>query len=90
VAPARAKQETALLRLSWSQPQEIDRVWLFDRPNDLDQIALACWCSAMARRSAPLSCPTNAQHGLEITFEPQDRDLARLRRDRPPGRATPT
>ena len=28
----------AWIKLSWDKPQKIDRVWLFDRPNTLDQV----------------------------------------------------
>jgi len=27
-----------MLRLSWNKEQTVNRVWLFDRPNELDQI----------------------------------------------------
>jgi hypothetical protein len=32
------ESNSALVRLTWNEPVPIDRVWLFDRPNDLDQI----------------------------------------------------
>ena len=64
----KGERATATVRLTWSTEQTIDRVWLFDRPNNLDQI-----CSGMLFFSDGTSIkvdtlPDDARKGLEIKF----------------------
>ena len=59
-----------MLRLSWpcSRPQTIDRVWLFDRPNDKDQITstLLVFSDGTTIPVGPL--PNDAKKGIEVKF----------------------
>jgi hypothetical protein len=56
------------VRLTWSQAQSIDRVWLFDRPNELDQIrsGLLLFSDGSTIRTGEL--PDKARQGLEVRF----------------------
>ncbi|HEY5913969.1 MAG TPA: hypothetical protein VJA21_25555, partial [Verrucomicrobiae bacterium] len=65
------EQDTALIRLTWSSPQRIDRVWLFDRPNPLDQITsgMLVFSDGSTLVTGPL--PDDARQGLEVSFEPK-------------------
>ncbi|MGB9604001.1 MAG: DUF7402 domain-containing protein, partial [Limisphaerales bacterium] len=65
------EKETALIRLSWDEPQKIDRVWLFDRPNDLDQITSGMLVFSDGTSIKTGELPDDAKKGLEITFEPK-------------------
>ncbi len=64
----RAEKETALVRLTWKTPQTIDRVWLFDRPNSLDQITsgLLVFSDGSTLKTGPL--PDDGRRGLEVVF----------------------
>jgi hypothetical protein len=64
-----AEREGAWIKLSWPQPQKIDHVWLFDRPNELDQITdgtLEFSDGSTIKLEKPL--PDNAERGVEIAF----------------------
>jgi len=62
----------AWLKLSWDQPQTIRRVWLFDRPNPLDQV-LAGTLEFGDGTSIPMDIPLadGALQGTEVSFEPK-------------------
>jgi hypothetical protein len=63
------EKEDAWIKLSWDGPQKIDCVWLFDRPNELDQITagtLEFSDGSTIKLEKPL--PDNAMRGLEISF----------------------
>ncbi|HNQ90035.1 MAG TPA: hypothetical protein PKM73_15570 [Verrucomicrobiota bacterium] len=66
-----AEQETALLRLTWNVPQTIDRVWLFDRPNTLDQITSGMLVFGDGSTLATGPLPDDARQGLEVAFPPK-------------------
>ncbi len=69
----------AWIELRWKQPQRIDRVWLFDRPNTLDQIvagALEFSDGSTIKLEKPL--PDTAAKGLEISFPPKTISWVRL------------
>jgi hypothetical protein len=57
-----------MLRLTWGQEQAIDRVWLFDRPNNLDQVrsGLLLFSDGSTIKTGEL--PDDAKKGLEIKF----------------------
>ena len=52
-----------------AEPQTIDRVWLFDRPNDLDQItsAMLVFSDGTTIQVGPL--PDDAKKGVEVKFD---------------------
>jgi hypothetical protein len=69
-----SKGETkgAWLKLSWDQPQTLRRIWLFDRPNPLDQVRRGKLdLSDGTSLSLETPLPDNALRGVEITFEPR-------------------
>lgn len=63
-----AEQDTAMIRLTWGEEMAIDRVWLFDRPNPLDQIrsGLLVFSDGSSIRTGEL--PDDARQGLEVKF----------------------
>jgi hypothetical protein len=62
---------TATIRLTWSAEQTIDRVCLFDRPNDLDQVrsGLLVFSDGSTIKTGEL--PDNGRQGLEVKFPPK-------------------
>jgi hypothetical protein len=60
-----------MVRLTWSTPQTIDRVQLFDRPNDLDQVTSGMLVFSDGSTISTGALPDNAQKGLEISFAPK-------------------
>ena len=64
----RGERDTATIRLTWSEEQTIDRVWLFDRPNDLDQVlsGMLIFNDGTTIRTGEL--PDNGKRGLEVKF----------------------
>jgi len=65
------EKDTALLRLTWKSPQTINRVWLFDRPNLLDQVTsgMLVFSDGTTLSTGPL--PDDARQGLEVSFPPK-------------------
>ena len=68
---SRGERNTAMIRLTWSTPQTVNRVLLFDRPNDLDQITSGMLVFSDGSTISTGALPDNAQKGLEISFEPK-------------------
>lgn len=62
---------TAMVRLTWGEPHKIDRVWLFDRPNDLDQITSGLLVFSDGTTLATGALPDDAKRGLEVSFPPR-------------------
>lgn len=65
------ESNTAMIRLTWNEPHRVGRVWLFDRPNDLDRITagLLVFSDGSTLATGPL--PDDGKNGLEISFEPK-------------------
>ncbi|SPE57279.1 conserved exported hypothetical protein [Verrucomicrobia bacterium] len=63
--------DTAMLRLNWRAPQTIDRVWLFDRPNTIDQITSGLLVFSDGTTITTGGLPDDAKKGLEVTFPPK-------------------
>jgi hypothetical protein len=65
------ERDTATVRLTWPAEQTIDRVWLFDRPNDLDQIrsGLLVFSDGSTLKTGEL--PDDARKGIEVKFPPK-------------------
>jgi hypothetical protein len=61
------ERNTAMIRLTWPTARKINRVWLFDRPNDLDQVVSGMLVFSIATGELP----DNGKKGLEISFEPK-------------------
>ncbi|GAB6164729.1 hypothetical protein JCM19992_07290 [Thermostilla marina] len=61
----------AWVKLTWSEPQTIDRVWLFDRPNRLDHVTAARieFSDGTAYTTGPLA--DQAFFGTEVRFPPK-------------------
>ena len=62
---------TAMLRLTWAEPHTIDRVWLFDRPNLLDQITGGLLVFSDGTTQAVGALPDDGRQGLEVAFAPR-------------------
>ena len=60
-----------MIRLTWSTPQTVNRVLLFDRPNDLDQITSGMLIFSDGSTIRTGALPDNAKKGLEVSFEPK-------------------
>jgi hypothetical protein len=65
------EKNTAMVRLTWNEPQTINRIWLFDRPNDLDQINSGLLVFSDGTTLKTGQFPDDAKKGLEISFEPK-------------------
>jgi len=65
---SQGEQDTAVLRLTWSEPQTIDRVWLFDRPNNLDQVTSGMLVFSDGTTLTTGALPDDAKQGLEVSF----------------------
>lgn len=65
------EKTSAIVRLTWGTEHTIDRIWLFDRPNDLDQItsAVILFDDGTTMRAGAL--PDDAKLGLELRFIPK-------------------
>ena len=68
---SQGEHDTAMLRLTWAKPQTIDRMWLFDRANDLDQITSGMLVFSDGTTLATGALPDDARKGLEVTFPPK-------------------
>ena len=68
---SQGEKDTAMIRLNWHVPQKIDRVWLFDRPNQQDQVtsSLLVFSDGTTIPVGPL--PNDAKKGIEVKFEPK-------------------
>ncbi len=61
----------AWIKLEWTSPQTVDRVWLFDRPNKYDYITA---CELTFSDGSILKVgglPDDASSGREVTFQPK-------------------
>ncbi len=67
----RGENDSAFLRLTWNTAQTIDRVWLFDRPNDLDQITAGMLVFSDGTTLKTGELPDDAGQGLEVSFGPK-------------------
>ena len=52
-------------------PQKIDRVWLFDRPNENDRVDLAVLVFSDGTTIPVGALPKDAKKGIEVKFEPK-------------------
>lgn len=68
---SRSETDTAMARLTWPETQTIDRVWLFDRPNERDQVtsSLLVFSDGTTIPVGPL--PNDAKRGIEVKFAPK-------------------
>jgi len=69
---SRGESKGAWIKLTWAQAQTIRRVWLFDRPNSLDQV-LAGRLEFSDGTSLVVEKPLadGAARGIEVSFEPK-------------------
>ena len=68
---SQGEHDTALIRLTWPEPRSIDRVWLFDRPNNLDQVTSGMLVFSDGTTLKTGSLPDDAKQGLEVSFPPK-------------------
>jgi hypothetical protein len=67
---SKGEGDSAMLRLTWAREETIDRVWLFDRPNDLDQITAGRLILSDGTIIPTGALPDDARQGLEVRFAP--------------------
>ncbi|MEI7956190.1 MAG: hypothetical protein WCJ66_13565 [Verrucomicrobiota bacterium] len=63
------ERDTATVRLTWPEEQSIDRICLFDRRNDLDQIRSGMLFFSDGTSIKVGELPDDARKGLEIKFQ---------------------
>jgi hypothetical protein len=64
----RGESDGAFVRLEWGQARTITRVWLFDRPNDLDHITSGMLIFSDGSTLVTGELPDDGRKGLEIAF----------------------
>ncbi|MCX6868549.1 MAG: hypothetical protein NTV46_20550 [Verrucomicrobia bacterium] len=64
----KGERDTATVRLTWPAEQSINRICLFDRPNDLDQIRSGMLFFSDGTSIKLGELPDDARKGLEIKF----------------------
>ena len=65
------EKETSMIRLNWPGQHTIERVWLFDRPNDLDQVTTGMLVFSDGSTIITGALPDDAKQGLEVRFPPK-------------------
>jgi hypothetical protein len=65
------ERDTAMLRLTWSEAHTVDKVWLFDRPNNLDQITSGMLVFSDGTTLNTGALPDDAKQGREVSFAPK-------------------
>jgi hypothetical protein len=66
-----AETDGAWIRLEWSAAQAIDRIWLFDRPNSLDQVTSGRLSFDAGDPIDVMALPDDASQGVEVRFAPR-------------------
>ena len=66
-----AEKGSAMVRLTWAAEHTIDRIWLFDRPNSIDQITSAVILFDDGTTMKAGALPDDAKKGLELRFAPK-------------------
>lgn len=61
----------AFVRLTWDSSVTIDRIWLFDRPNQLDQITGGMLVFSDGSTLSVPALPDGPGEGLEVRFAPR-------------------
>jgi len=62
------EKDTAMIRLSWNQPEKVTRIWLFDRPNLKDQITSGMLVFSDGTTIQVSALPNDARSCKEISF----------------------
>ncbi len=62
------ENDSAFVRLTWPEPVQINRIWLFDRPNNLDLIEEGMILFSDGSTIVTKSLPDDARKGLEVRF----------------------
>ncbi|MCX8107180.1 MAG: hypothetical protein N3G20_00080, partial [Verrucomicrobiae bacterium] len=66
------ESNTAMIRLSWNRPRRIGKVWLFDRPNSIDQVTSGMLVFADGSTIFVGQLPDDAKQGVEVSFSPKE------------------
>ena len=70
---ADGEKTSATLRLNWDNPQIVNRVWLFDRPNThADQVTAGMLIFSDGSTITVGELPDDASAAKEITFPPKE------------------
>ena len=65
---SRGERETATIRLGWDSPQDVRRVWLFDRPNLKDHITSGVLLFSDGSAVKVGELPNDARAAREVVF----------------------
>ena len=65
---SQGESASAMIGLSWLDDQLVDRVWLFDRPNKIDQIMAGMLIFSDGTIIKTGELPDDAGKGLEVKF----------------------
>jgi len=68
---SQGESASAMIRLSWLDEQLVDRIWLFDRPNKIDQILAGTLVFSDGTAIKTGELPDDAAKGLEVKFAPK-------------------
>ncbi len=69
---ANGEKEGAMLRLTWDEPQVVERIWLFDRPNThADQVTGGLLIFSDGSTMNVGELPDDARAAREVTFSPK-------------------
>ena len=60
-----------MIRLRWLDDQIVDRVWLFDRPNTIDQVMAGTLIFSDGTMIKTGELPDDASKRLEVRFAPK-------------------
>ncbi len=68
---SQGESASAMIRLSWLDEQVVDRVWLFDRQNRIDQIMAGTLVFSDGTTIKTGELPDDGAKGLEVKFAPK-------------------
>ncbi|MFT3785477.1 MAG: glycoside hydrolase family 31 protein [Tepidisphaeraceae bacterium] len=74
-----SEKDGAWVELKWDEPQRIDRVWLFDRPNGADQVTAGEIVFDDGKTVSFKALPNDAANAAEVKFAARETRSLRIR-----------
>jgi hypothetical protein len=68
---SQGEREGAKITLTWDADQTVDHVWLFDRPNVLDQVTAGLLTFSDGSTVSVGALPDDAGQGMDVSFPPR-------------------